>query len=76
MPKAHYTVDGVCTVAMGDKVFGPYSSLDTAMAAASKAARKAEEQGYEAFVTVNTPGDADTAPHAAAPHTAKDRDAA
>lgn len=58
MPQVHYGVgcqDGVWWVSLNDKRFGPYSSLDTAMAAASGAAHKAEIQGYEAFVTVSTP---------------------
>lgn len=56
MPQAHYTVDvidGVWRIRIGEKSFGPYSSLDTALAAATKAARKAEAEGFEAFVTVN-----------------------
>jgi hypothetical protein len=58
MPQVNYTVDfedGVWKVGLGDKRFGPYSSLDAAVAAASKAAHKAEEQGYEAILTINTP---------------------
>ncbi len=58
MPQAHYTVDaidGVWRIGIGGKSFGPYSSLDTAMAAAAKAARKAEAEGFEALVTVNGP---------------------
>jgi hypothetical protein len=58
MPQVNYTVgfeDGVWKVGLGDKRFGPYSSLDSAVAAASKAAHKAEEQGYEAILTINTP---------------------
>lgn len=58
MPQVRYRVDlleGVWTVGLGEKRFGPYSSLDTAIAAASKAAHKAEAQGYEAFVVVNAP---------------------
>lgn len=61
VPQVHYTVDfieGVWKVGLGEKRFGPYSSLETAIAAASKAAHKAEEQGYEAFVCVNAPGEA------------------
>ena len=61
MPQVHYSVDfleGVWKVGLNGKSFGPYSSLETAIAAASKAAHKAEEQGYEAFISVNGPGDA------------------
>jgi hypothetical protein len=60
VPQVHYGVDcqdGVWWVSLNDKRFGPYSSLDTAMAAASGAAHKAEAQGYEAFVTINTPAE-------------------
>jgi hypothetical protein len=59
MPQVNYTVDfleGAWKVGLNGKHFGPYSTLDTAVAAASKAAHKAEEQGYEAFITVNTEG--------------------
>jgi hypothetical protein len=58
MPKVEYTVDlvdGAWAVGLGEKRFGPYSSLDTAVAAAMRAAEKAEQQGYEAHVTINTP---------------------
>ena len=58
MPQVSYTVDlvdGVWQVGLNGKRFGPYSSLETAVAAASKAAHKAEEQGYEAFIEINTP---------------------
>jgi len=48
-------VDGVWGVSLNDKRFGPYSSLDAAMAAASGAAHKAEAQGYDASVIINTP---------------------
>lgn len=57
-PQVCYQVDGdgeAWWVSLDDRRFGPYSSLDTAMAAASGAAHKAESQGYEALVTVNTP---------------------
>jgi hypothetical protein len=50
-------VDGVWGVSLNGKRFGPYSSLDTAMTAASGAAHKAEVQGYEASVIINTPDD-------------------
>ena len=71
MPQVSYGVnnrDGVWWVSLEDRKFGPYSSLDTAIAAASGAAHKAEAQGYEAIVTVNTPPEASLAEH--------DRDAA
>lgn len=58
MPQIEYSVnlvDGVWKVGLNDKSFGPYSSLDAAVMAASRAAHKAEAQGYEAVVTVNTP---------------------
>lgn len=61
MPEVCYVVDvmdGVWGVSLNGKRFGPYSSLDTAMAAASAAAHKAEIQGYEASVIINTPDDA------------------
>ncbi|WP_337186424.1 hypothetical protein [Phenylobacterium sp.] len=64
MPQVNYTVDlidGVWTVGLNGKRFGPYSSLDTAIAAASGAAHKAEAQGYEAMVTVNSEGAAPAA---------------
>jgi hypothetical protein len=59
MAEVNYTVDfidGVWKVGLNGKHFGPYSTLETAVAAASKAAHKAEDQGYEAIVTVNTAG--------------------
>ena len=58
MATVEYTVDlldGVWTVGQGEKRFGPYSTLETATAAALGAAEKAEAQGYEALVTINTP---------------------
>jgi GH24 family phage-related lysozyme (muramidase) len=58
MAKVEYTVDrvdGVWTVGLGEKRFGPYSTLEAATAAAMGAADKAEAQGYEAQVTINTP---------------------
>lgn len=64
MPQVSYGVDirdGVWWVSLENRRFGPYSSLDTAMAAASGAAHKAEAQGYEATVTVNTPNEASPA---------------
>ena len=57
MPQVHYTVDfldGVWQVGLNGKHFGPYSSIETAATAASNAAAKAEAQGYEAFITINT----------------------
>lgn len=57
MPQVNYTVDcldGVWKIGLNGKHFGPYSTLDAAVAAASKAAHKAEEQGYEAILTINT----------------------
>ena len=59
MPQVSYVVDyadGAWGVSLNDKRFGPYSTLETAVAAASKAAHKAEAQGYEATVTVETDG--------------------
>lgn len=57
MPQVNYTVDfldGVWKVGLNGKHFGPYSTLDAAVAAASKAAHKAEEQGYEALLIINS----------------------
>ena len=57
MASVEYTVDlvdGAWTVGLGEKRFGPYSTLDRAVAAAVAAADKAETQGYEALVTINT----------------------
>lgn len=56
MPQVQYSVDlvdGVWKVGLNGKHFGPYSTLDAAVAAASKAAHKAEEQGYEALLIIN-----------------------
>ena len=61
MPLVSYSVDfieGVWKVGLNGKSFGPYSTLDTAVAAASNAAHKAEAQGYEATIVINTPPDA------------------
>ena len=72
MPQVNYTVDfldGVWKIGLNGKQFGPYSTLDAAVAAASKAAHKAEEQGYEALLTINTP-------EPGAPAAAAERDAA
>jgi hypothetical protein len=60
MAQVNYTVDlidGVWMVGLGSKRFGPYSTLDAAVAAASNAAHKAEAQGYEAMLTINTPAE-------------------
>jgi hypothetical protein len=75
MPQVHYTVDfvdGVWKVGLNGRHFGPYSTMDAAVVAASGAAHKAEIQGYEAFVTINSlPEDLSEAPAQA-----RDRDAA
>jgi hypothetical protein len=58
MAQVNYTVDfmdGVWMVGLNGKSFGPYSSLDAAVTAASNAAHKAEAQGYDAMLTINTP---------------------
>ena len=58
MPQVIYSVDfieGVWKVGLNGKHFGPYSTLDAAVVAASNAAHKAEAQGYEAILTINTP---------------------
>ena len=58
MPQVFYSVDyieGVWKVGLNGRRFGPYSTLDAAVAAASGAAHKAEAQGYEVVVTINTP---------------------
>jgi len=58
VPEVFYVVevvDGVWGIRLNSKRFGPYSSLDTAVTAASAAAHKAEIQGYEASVIINTP---------------------
>lgn len=81
-PRVDYTVDfieGVWKVGLNGTHFGPYSTLDTAVAAASGAAHKAEAQGYEAFVTINSPPavPADLAPEPERDAAAdEDRDAA
>jgi hypothetical protein len=57
MPQVRYTVeraDGAWRVSLNGRHFGPYSVLETAVAAASRAAHKAEAQGYEAVVDVIT----------------------
>ncbi|WP_068877401.1 MULTISPECIES: hypothetical protein [unclassified Phenylobacterium] len=58
MARVNYTVDlvdGAWVVGLNGKRFGPYSTLDAAVTAASKAAHKAEAQGYDAMLTINTP---------------------
>jgi hypothetical protein len=68
MPQVNYTVDfleGVWKIGLNGKHFGPYSTLDAAVAAASKAAHQAEAQGYEAILTINTPAPPDEAKPAA-----------
>lgn len=61
MPQIEYSVDlvdGVWKVGLNGRHFGPYSTLDTAITAASRAAHKAEAQGYEVILAVNTPPEA------------------
>jgi hypothetical protein len=56
--QVNYTVDfmdGVWKVGLNGMYFGPYSTLDAAVTAASNAAHKAEAQGYDALLTINTP---------------------
>ncbi|HEX7885160.1 MAG TPA: hypothetical protein VF474_04220 [Phenylobacterium sp.] len=48
-------IDEAWTVSLMGKPFGPYSTLDAAVRAASNAAHKAEAQGYDAVLTINTP---------------------
>ena len=75
MPQVSYSVDfieGVWKVGLNGKHFGPYSTLDAAVAAASGAAHKAEAQGYDVVVTINTAPEA--APELADEE--RDRDAA
>lgn len=71
MAQVNYTVDlinGAWMVGLNGKHFGPYSTLDAAVTAASRAAHKAEAQGYDAVLTINTPAEP--------AETAQDRDAA
>ena len=71
MAQVNYTVDlidGAWMVGLNGKHFGPYSTLDAAFTAASRAAHKAEAQGYDAMLTINTPAEPAEA--------AQDRDAA
>lgn len=75
MAQVNYTVDlieGVWKVGLNGKSFGPYSTLDAAVTAASNAAHRAEAQGYDAILTINTPADAPPQPE----RLAQDRDAA
>ena len=75
MPQVNYSVDfieGVWKVGLNGKHFGPYSTLDAAVFAASGACHKAEAQGYEAVLTINSPGEAAREPAAKE----RDRDAA
>jgi len=60
MAQVSYTVDfieGAWKVGLNGKHFGPYSTLDAAVTAASNAAHKAEAQGYEALLVINTPAE-------------------
>jgi hypothetical protein len=80
MPQVRYTVeriDGVWKVGLNGRQFGPYSTLETAVAAATRAAHKAEAQGYEAIVNVTT-REPEAAEGSAAPDpdASGDRDAA
>jgi hypothetical protein len=53
VPTVEYVVeflDGAWKVGLNGKHFGPYSTMDTAVAAATGAARKAEAQGYQVIV--------------------------
>ena len=55
MARVLYTVEfvaGAWTVGLNGRRFGPYSSMETALAAAMAAGHKAEAQGYEAEVKV------------------------
>ena len=75
MPQVQYVVDrveGQWVVLLGEKRFGPYSSLDAAAVAAMGAARKAEAQGFEVtvvFASTETEAEAEA-------DRAEDRDAA
>jgi len=65
MAQVNYTVDlidGVWQIGLNGKHFGPYSTLDAAVMAASKAAHKAEAQGYDAMLIINTPAASEPAP--------------
>ena len=55
MPQAFYTVDfveGVWKIGVNGRMFGPYSSRETAIAAAVKAGHKAEAEGFEVVLKV------------------------
>ena len=58
MPRIEYSVnlvDGVWKVGLNDRSFGPYSTMEAAVMAASRAAHKAEAQGYDVMLNVNSP---------------------
>ena len=58
MASVEYTVDlidGTWQVGLNGRRFGPYSTLDRAVTAATRAAHKAEAQGYAVRLHVNTP---------------------
>ena len=48
-------------VDLNGKAFGPYSTLDAAVAAATAAARKAEAMGYQATVRIEVQEPSDAA---------------
>ena len=55
MAEVRYVVDfhdGAWRVGLNDKRFGPYSTLDAAVHAATNAARKAEAIGYQALIEI------------------------
>ena len=79
MPQVRYTVErleGVWKVGLNGRHFGPYSTLEIAVAAASRAAHKAEAQGYEAMVDIRTREAEDEDKAASPPGPAENRDAA
>lgn len=58
MPQLRYTVDlvdGAWEIGFDGRRFGPYSTLETAMTAAIRAAHKAEAEGHQAEVHVTSP---------------------
>ncbi|PZQ61345.1 MAG: DUF2188 domain-containing protein [Phenylobacterium zucineum] len=64
MAQVEYSVelrDGTWQVGLNGKFFGPYSTIDAAVVAATGAARKAEAQGYEAIVRIEAPPEAGAA---------------
>ena len=76
MTEVRYAVDfhdGAWCVRLNDKRFGPYSSLDAAVLAATGAARKAEAMGYEALIEIDA---SEPPPAAAAGRDEADRNAA